>query len=92
VNALLVLPAALRASAGGNRALSTGAATVGQAIDDLAIAWPQLERRLRDEQGAVRPHIRIYLETDDISDLSGLATPLSEGARVYIIPAVSGGC
>ena len=64
---------------------------MGGALDELVASWPQLERRLRDEQGVVRRHIRIYVEDTDIAELSGLATPLPEGARVYIIPAISGG-
>jgi len=91
VTATLVLPAVLRPSAGGQGLLPTTAATVGEALDGLVVNWPQLERRLRDEQGAVRRHIRIYLESDDISDLAGLATPLPDGARIYIVPAISGG-
>ena len=71
--------------------LPTAGATVGEALDGLKVTWPQLARRLRDEQGAVRRHIRIYVESDDISDLAGLATPLSEGAHIYIVPAISGG-
>lgn len=89
--ASLHLPAALRSSADGQGELPVSAATVGGALDELARSWPQLERRLRDEQGMVRRHIRIYLEDTDIADLQGLATPLKEGARVHIIPMVSGG-
>ncbi len=91
MTASLHLPAVLRPSADGQGVLAVNAATVGQALDGLALNWPQLERRLRDEQGVVRRHIRIYLEDTDITDLSGLATPLPEGARIYIIPAISGG-
>lgn len=91
MSATLVLPAALRSSAGGNGVLPISAGTVGEALDELCLSWPQLARRLRDEQGAVRQHIRIYLERDDTKDLQGLGTKIPDGARVYIIPAVSGG-
>jgi molybdopterin converting factor small subunit len=91
VTATLNLPAVLRASAEGQRVVSVGADTVGGALNELARSCPQLERRIRDEQGVVRRHIRIYLEDRDIADLQGMATPLPEGARVHIIPMVSGG-
>lgn len=91
MSATLHLPAVLRPSADGQGVLPIGAETVDGALDELARSWPQLERRLRDEQGAVRRHIRIYLEDRDIADLQGPATPLPEGARLYIIPAISGG-
>ncbi|MGH7639747.1 MAG: ubiquitin-like small modifier protein 1 [Candidatus Dormibacteria bacterium] len=86
------LPAALRASVGGQRLVPTGGLTVGLALDELKDSQPQLERRIRDEQGQVRQHIRIYLGDTDIESLAGLKTRLSEGAQIYIIPAVSGGC
>ncbi|MGH7642904.1 MAG: MoaD/ThiS family protein [Candidatus Dormibacteria bacterium] len=91
MTASLHLPAVLRPSADGRGVVTVDSATVGGALDELAHSWPQLERRLRDEQGVVRRHIRIYLEDSDIASLQGQATPLSDGARVYIIPAVSGG-
>jgi len=91
VTATLHLPAVLRPSADGQGLVPVTATTVGGALDDLAHSWPQLERRLRDEQGVVRRHIRIYLGDRDIADLEGLATPLGEGAQLHIIPMVSGG-
>ncbi|MGH7608859.1 MAG: MoaD/ThiS family protein [Candidatus Dormibacteria bacterium] len=91
MTASLYLPAVLRPTAAGQAILPVAAGTVGGALDGLHASWPLLERRLRDEQGAVRQHIRIYLEDTDIADLSGLATALPEGARLHIIPAISGG-
>ncbi|HVC23755.1 MAG TPA: MoaD/ThiS family protein [Candidatus Dormibacteraeota bacterium] len=85
------LPAVLRASADGRRVVPVGADTVGGALNELALSCPQLERRIRNEQGVVRRHIRIYLEDRDIDDLQGMATPLPAGAQVHIIPMVSGG-
>ncbi len=91
MTATLVLPAVLRPVAGGAGELPLEARTVRQALDQLAVSRPQLERRLRDEQGVVRPHVKLYLGGDDILDLSGLETELAPGARLYVIPAVSGG-
>ena len=91
MTASLHLPAVLRPSADGQGEVPVQAGTVGGALDELARSWPQLERRLRDEQGTLRRHIRIYLEDTDIADLQGLATPLRAGSRVHIIPMVSGG-
>jgi molybdopterin converting factor small subunit len=91
VTATLHLPAVLRQSADGQGTVPVEAKTVGGALDELSGSWPQLERRLRDEQGQLRRHIRIYLEDRDIEDLSGLDTPLLDGSRVHIIPMVSGG-
>jgi molybdopterin converting factor small subunit len=91
VTATLVLPAALRSAAGGAPELEIVEGTVRSALDNLAATMPLLERRVRDEQGQVRPHIRLYLGSSDIDDLEGLDTEVAAGTRLYVIPAVSGG-
>ena len=91
MSATLVLPAALRSAAGGAPELQIAEGTVRAALDDLATTMPLLERRVRDEQGRVRPHIRLYLGSSDIEDLGGLDTEVAAGTRLYVIPAVSGG-
>lgn len=92
MTATVILPAVLRPAAGGQGRIPVEADSVGAALDQLAREWPLLERRLRDERGRLRQHVRLYLEADDISDLAGMATPLPEGSRLHVIPAVSGGC
>jgi molybdopterin converting factor small subunit len=92
LTATVILPAVLRPAAGGLGRIPVEADSVGAALDQLAREWPLLERRLRDERGRLRQHVRLYLEADDISDLAGMATPLPEGSRLHVIPAVSGGC
>ena len=41
-----------------------------------------------DEQGHVRPHIKLFIDTTLTRDL---ATPLPTGAAVMIVAALSGG-
>ncbi|MDA8395840.1 MAG: MoaD/ThiS family protein [Candidatus Dormibacteraeota bacterium] len=91
MTATLVLPTALREAAGGLPELEIAEGTVRSALDLLAGTMPLLERRVRDEQGRVRPHIRLYLGSSDIEDLQGLDTMVGAGSRLYVIPAVSGG-
>lgn len=91
MTATVVLPAVLRPSAGGLSRIPVQAGSVAEALDQLAREWPLLERRLRDERGRIRQHVRLYLEGDDIADLAGMSTPLPEGSQLHIIPAVSGG-
>ncbi|MGH7611546.1 MAG: MoaD/ThiS family protein [Candidatus Dormibacteria bacterium] len=87
----LYLPAVLRPLASGRATLEVRSQTVGGVFDELRQSLPQLERKVRDEQGEVRRHIRIYLGDTDIQDLQGQATPLPDGASVHVIPAISGG-
>ena len=65
--------------------------TVGAVLDALAVAHPALERRIRDERGAVRPHVNLFVGADNIRDLAATATVIGPGQDVSVIPAVSGG-
>ena len=86
------LPASLRAVAGGGAAIALrNAGTVAEALDRLAEDYPALERRVRDERGALRPHVNLFVGTENIRDLDGPETELMDGAELTILPAVSGG-
>jgi molybdopterin converting factor small subunit len=67
------------------------AVTVASALDALAIEYPALERRVRDELGRPRVHVNLFVGADNVRDLDGLATPITSGDDLSIIPAVSGG-
>ena len=82
------LPTVLRPFAGGAERVEVDGATVGEVVAALD---PVLRRRLTDEQGAVRRHVNIYLGNDNIRDLDGLGTPLTDGDELMILPSVAGG-
>jgi molybdopterin converting factor small subunit len=65
--------------------------TVGSLLDQLAVAHPALERRIRDERGRLRTHVNVFVGADNVRDLGGLAASIGPGAELSIIPAVSGG-
>jgi molybdopterin converting factor small subunit len=65
--------------------------TVRSVLDRLREVHPDLERRVRDEQGDLRPHVNLFVGVENVKDLAGLATPLADGDELSIIPAVSGG-
>ena len=66
-------------------------ADVHAVLDALALDHPALERRIRDERGALRPHVNVFLGADNVRDLDGPATAVAAGDVVSVIPAVSGG-
>jgi MoaD family protein len=85
------LPTQLRASAGGESAISVEGATVGEALDALYAAHPELRDRLSDEDGSLRRFVNVYVGGDDIRFGEVLETPLSDGQEIQILPAVAGG-
>lgn len=88
------LPGVLRPHAGGRAELPVQLeepATLARLLERLAAAVPALERRIRDETGTLRRHVNLYVGDEDIRAVAGLATPLSDGAEVLVVAAVSGG-
>jgi sulfur-carrier protein len=82
------LPTVLRPFAGGAERVEVEGTTVAEVF--AALDAP-LRRRLTDEQGAVRRHVNVYLRDENIRDLDGLQTPLTEGDELLILPSVAGG-
>jgi molybdopterin synthase sulfur carrier subunit len=70
---------------------SDTAVTVATLLDVMATQHPALERRIRDEQGRARPHVNLFIDSDNVRDRDGLATPILAGEELSVIPAVSGG-
>jgi sulfur-carrier protein len=68
-----------------------GPATVATVLDELAVRLPAVERRIRDETGTQRRHVNVFVGEKNVRDGAGLAEPLSDGAEISVIPAVSGG-
>lgn len=87
----LLLPAALRRYAGEQAEVEIRGGTLGAALDDLAERHPQLERRLRDEQGRLRPHVLMFVDGVSVRGGAPMETTVSDGAEVFVAPAVSGG-
>ena len=90
----VVLPSMLQPLAGGQSFLTAPAATevtVAGVLDLVAEEYPALSRRLRDETGAIRRYVNIYVNGNEIRRLQGLSTPVSPGGEVLIIQSVAGG-
>lgn len=90
------LAAALRTHAGGAPCVEVdvhGSApvTVADVIDAVAVAYPAIGRRVRDESGALRRHVNVFVGADNARDLDDVRTVVPAGTEVAVIPAVSGG-
>ncbi|WP_100501360.1 ubiquitin-like small modifier protein 1 [Geodermatophilus chilensis] len=89
----VVLPGVLADLAGGAKHLEVepGGGTLADLLDTLAAVHPALGRRIRDESGAVRRFINVYVDGDDVRFAGGLDTPVPDGAVVQVLPSVAGG-
>jgi molybdopterin synthase sulfur carrier subunit len=90
----VVLPGVLADDAGGARRLAVqvaGQARVRDVLDALADQHPRLGRRIRDEAGAVRRHVNLFVDGEDVRGGGGVDMLVADGATVLVLPNVSGG-
>ena len=89
----VLLPGVLADLAGGAKHLSvdTGGGTLRDLLDALAADHPLLARRIRDETGALRRFVNVYVDGDDARFEGGLAMEVKDGAVVQVLPSVAGG-
>ena len=85
------VPTQLRQLTGGAGELQVEGSTVGEALKALDAAHPGFAERLFDESGNLRRFVNVFLADEDVRFLDGLATPVSEGQTLSIVPAVAGG-
>ena len=85
------IPTPLRKITGGAARLNAQGSTVREALANLVHIHPELGERVYDEQGELRRFINLFVGGEDIRFLSGLDTPLPDGAELSIVPAVAGG-
>jgi sulfur-carrier protein len=89
----VVLPGVLADLAGGAKHLQfePRGGTLGDLLDALGAEHPLLGRRIRDETGAVRRFVNVYVDGDDARFCGGLATTVRDGTVVQVLPSVAGG-
>ena len=84
-------PGTLRAYCQGASKLMVTASDVQAALDQLERDHPALHVNICDETGKVRQHLNLFVNTENVRELDGLATKLAPGDVLTILPAVSGG-
>jgi adenylyltransferase/sulfurtransferase len=87
----IAIPTALRQFTQGQTNIKVEATTAGEAIDQLAVAHPELRRHLFDDQNRLRTFVNVYLNDEDIRHRSGASTTISEGDTLMIVPSIAGG-
>jgi molybdopterin synthase sulfur carrier subunit len=88
---ILKVPTPLRSYTSGHAEISVAGRTVGEALGDLLRQYPTLKPHLYDGEEKLRPFVNLFVGQDNIQDLQGLATPLTEDARMLLIPSIAGG-
>jgi len=85
------IPTAFRRFTEGQPKVSSGAATVSEALNDLTARYPALSRHVRDDQGQIRQFLNVYLNDEDIRFLAGESSLLNDGDKLLLVPSIAGG-
>ncbi len=86
----LVLPSVLR-DAVGTIEIKLRAATLAEAMEEAYRQLPVLRHHLCDERGRFRGHVLCFVNDLNTRGMKSLDVPLSNGDRISILQAVSGG-
>lgn len=66
-------------------------ASLRLALDNALGDNPTLRNYILDDQGALRKHVAIFVDGEQIRDRKQLSDPLRADAQVYVVQALSGG-
>jgi molybdopterin converting factor small subunit len=78
----------LRSYTDGRAIVEAEGETVREALADLDRRYPGMRFRMIDEQDRIRPHIRLYVNTDAVERLDHR---IEQGDTLHLICALSGG-
>ena len=84
----VVLPTPLAEYTRHRREVEAEGATLAELLADLDRRYPGLRFRVIDEQGAVRPHIKVFVNR---VQARSLAVALAAADEVLVVAALSGG-
>ena len=84
----VLIPTPLRSYTGERPEVQATGADLGAILADLDRRYPGIRFRMIDEQDAIRRHIRIFVNGDQVRTLQ---VPLRAADEVLIVQALSGG-
>ena len=87
------IPGPLRSLTGGRSQVDveTSGGTLQDALEALFAAHPGIRDRVLTERGEIRQHVNVFVGKNEVRTLGGLATPMTDGMEISILPAISGG-
>ena len=85
--AVVRLRAPLSELAGGRREIELEGSTVAEVLRALEREHPDVEGWILDERGRIREHVNVFVN----KDYGREETPVADGDRLHVLPAISGG-
>jgi len=84
----VLIPGPLHSYTHDSRQVVADGETLGALLADLDRRYPGMRFRVIDEQDAIRRHIRVFVNGEEVR---ALEFPLGESDEVFIVQALSGG-
>jgi len=66
-------------------------ATVGEALGSVFDSNPRLRSYLLDDQGRLRKHVNVFVNSEPVADRVSLSDPVTETDEIFVFQALSGG-
>ncbi len=82
------IPQPLLSYTGRRAEVEAAGATLDELLRDLDRQFPGIRFRMVNEQDAIRPHMKVFVNRVSVRRLD---TPLGDGDEVHIFQALSGG-
>lgn len=87
----LRLPRALLQYWDGPANVDLSGRTLGELFHELETRHPGLGARILDDQGRIRQHVAIFVNSEMLEERDPARVQLRGGDRVHVVPSVSGG-
>ena len=87
----VLIPTALRPFTRMQAAVEVEGANLGELLQALVRAYPELRPHLYAADGRLRSYVNVYVNDDDFRALQREETPLAPGDVVSLVPAIAGG-
>lgn len=66
-------------------------ATLAEVLAEVFWEHPQLRGYIVDDQGAIRRHVAVFVDGQQVRDRTGLSDPVAPQSEVYVFQTLSGG-
>jgi len=67
------------------------ASDLDSVVSKLEKSFPGIGGRIVDDQGKIRAHVNVFVNSENSRELKNESTPLRDGDVVHILPSVAGG-
>ncbi|OGW17317.1 MAG: molybdopterin synthase sulfur carrier subunit [Nitrospinae bacterium RIFCSPLOWO2_12_FULL_45_22] len=85
------IPTPLQPLTNNQAAVEVQGKTIKEVLLELEHQFPEVRKRLYDDNGNLRRFINIYINEEDIRFLNGPDTEVNDNDEISIIPAIAGG-